>query len=465
MKYGCFIGLLYIFLTSLASHGEISITNISGYSEMDRRSQTLKVFGGIAGSDSSCSGTGTCNNCESRAKACNTVRIYDNTELSLDVTSNSTTGTILVRYEDNSDTLVATSNTIPTGTTASLTVRWKKICDSVTRSSAGCDSSGNVTLTIGTDGNNDGDLKDDEDDTTAIQFFVTKPEDPVTIDTVGDCNDDRTTNGICHFETFPGDEKVFVDNLKFGEPNFNNSGQVEFNRLRVYISTVDFASALPGLTDISPRDLDFRSANENSSEFDISDRTVGGLKNDVTYFFRLAVVDQANNIAYFTNEGHIIGTTVNGSYVCDADSGNFDADACPYAAIPREVLGLLPKDLNCFIATAAYESQLAPKVKTFRQFRNRFLLPYAAGRKFVRAYYKYSPPMAQWIASNKVFQPISRFLLWPAWLFAAISLKLGLGVTTLISLFMVFGFLTLMFMWVLPSPKPRFFKKESRYGK
>jgi hypothetical protein len=67
----------------------------------------------------------------------------------------------------------------------------------------------------------------------------------------------------------------------------------------------------------------------------------------------------------------------------------------------------------CFIATAAYGSYLAPDVKILRDFRDKVLLPYKWGQKFVAAYYHYSPPIADRIASSESLRLVTRIGLSP----------------------------------------------------
>lgn len=56
---------------------------------------------------------------------------------------------------------------------------------------------------------------------------------------------------------------------------------------------------------------------------------------------------------------------------------------------------------GCVVATAAHGNYHAPEVRILRQFRDRYLLPRAAGRDMVRAYYHHGGPVAVWIAERE----------------------------------------------------------------
>ncbi|MBI5286287.1 MAG: PKD domain-containing protein [Deltaproteobacteria bacterium] len=96
---------------------------------------------------------------------------------------------------------------------------------------------------------------------------------------------------------------------------------------------------------------------------------------------------------------------------------------------------------GCFIATAAYGSYLDPHVMVLREFRDEWLLgsfelrvagleleiPNLPGHAFVAAYYKISPPIADFIAKYEGLRMATRSLLTP--IVFGIEYPLGLSMT------------------------------------
>ena len=69
---------------------------------------------------------------------------------------------------------------------------------------------------------------------------------------------------------------------------------------------------------------------------------------------------------------------------------------------------------RCFIATAAFGSPESTSVRILRDFRDKYLLPYRTGQRFVDLYYTVSPPMAEFIEDHPPASFIVRIALLPA---------------------------------------------------
>jgi hypothetical protein len=65
----------------------------------------------------------------------------------------------------------------------------------------------------------------------------------------------------------------------------------------------------------------------------------------------------------------------------------------------------------CFIATAAYGTETASQLDILRDFRDQVLLENALGSRFVAAYYRVSPPVADFIAKSNFLRAVVREVL------------------------------------------------------
>ena len=68
---------------------------------------------------------------------------------------------------------------------------------------------------------------------------------------------------------------------------------------------------------------------------------------------------------------------------------------------------------GCFIATAAYGSYCDPHVQILRDFRDGVLIHYAPGKMFINTYYRYSPPIADFIREHEGLKYAVRGLITP----------------------------------------------------
>ena len=261
---------------------------------------------------------------------------------------------------------------------------------------------------------------------------------------VDDCNAPATNNyGVCAWEMNPGDEKAL---LREPVPHQGRTGPVmQFDRVRVFYVQAPDVNNPPfnTITAATKSFVDLRIESSDTGALTVVPGRVEGLQNDVTYAFKIAMVDLAGNVGFYTANGN--GTNTGDRY-CEtpirATPPNGGLPNC-HLATPGEVVGVLSKQVTCFIATAAYGSQMAPQVETFRQFRNEFLLKHDLGIRFVRFYYKHSPKYAAMIAESAVLRAAARATLWPVLGFAWLSLQIGtsaaaaLIVMVLMSLYLV----------------------------
>ncbi len=92
-------------------------------------------------------------------------------------------------------------------------------------------------------------------------------------------------------------------------------------------------------------------------------------------------------------------------------------------------------DSPCFIATAAYGSPLGDYIDFLRAFRDEYLMAHSIGKRWVALYYRYSPPMAGFIADHPKMRKGVRLILFPFVAFSA-----GMVQTTTIQKGVIFCF-------------------------
>jgi len=88
--------------------------------------------------------------------------------------------------------------------------------------------------------------------------------------------------------------------------------------------------------------------------------------------------------------------------------------------------------MGCFIATAAFGSKFEKHVQLLRRFRDLYLMPNSIGRAFVRAYYRYSPPMADFISRHDILRTMVRWSLAPLIAVSWMLLHFGIALTLLL---------------------------------
>jgi len=80
---------------------------------------------------------------------------------------------------------------------------------------------------------------------------------------------------------------------------------------------------------------------------------------------------------------------------------------------------------TCLVATAAFASPHADEVWVLRAFRDRVLLPSAAGRRLVRHYYRISPTLAVRISRTPLRRALVRQALRPVVRVCRLLMRMG----------------------------------------
>ena len=101
-----------------------------------------------------------------------------------------------------------------------------------------------------------------------------------------------------------------------------------------------------------------------------------------------------------------------GNYTCYVSNGAGDTTSNA-ATLTVNAPTVEPDIDECFIATAAFGSKLAPSVALLRKFRDQYMLTSDLGTNLVNLYYQYSPPLANYIAGREDLKCLVRIGLAP----------------------------------------------------
>lgn len=106
-------------------------------------------------------------------------------------------------------------------------------------------------------------------------------------------------------------------------------------------------------------------------------------------------------------ETFLLTATIESDTTADADFANNQSTVSVNLIAQPDIEGGAGPG-GCFIATAAYGSDMVKEVRALREFRDQHLLKYVAGQKFVALYYRYSPPLANYISRHESFRAVMR---------------------------------------------------------
>lgn len=394
------------------------------------------VYGGMAGAEINCvTGTGpsagvVCNNCTADLSPCNEKRIYGDLELQVEFRTDRAdliaAGAKIIYTVSAPGSTSATPLipevvpvTLAANTPLVVKIKWSSLCAAIGAGNCNTDKAA-TTINIGIDSKSDNSLDDSISFQVAVVGNSYQANSAYTYHS--NCKDAAPggiDEGFCYFWLYKGDKKAHIKDSKQSDTYNIAPGSSKYRNVRFYYnqgsSTTCDVNAFKSVTPIS-KYVDI-ATNNNGGQYYLKQSYIPNLDNYTLYYFRMANVDVAGNVFYFSS--------ATGDSSTASMPGGVVLNCVDHSVVPEEVVGLLDGQ-SCFIATAAFGSPLAKELDVLREFRNHYLLPYSWGKSFVKWYYGWSPDAADWLRSQKFFRNLVKWALWPVVGLARFTLWSGL---------------------------------------
>jgi hypothetical protein len=431
------IVLFLLFLASplsvFATISEFQVTGGASYVDVTTASTTPTVYAGVSGASNvgdcaTSSASDTCNNCTASILPCNEKRILPALKLRVEFKTDNANVVIsgakikftfvdngaYVPVNDEASTILAVN------TTLYASIPWSSLCEKMgSNSSCSVDLSGSKAVKVGIDSNADDEL----DEVVSFQVHIVGNTMVASTFTYhSNCGTGQATGsneGFCYFKLHKGDGKAYIEDETAPESyNLTPVTGANYKYVRFYYDEGDINCAAANFAAITPLSPSFDlTTSADGTTYYLDERKLTGLDNGIRYYFRMANVDVAGNIYYFSSATGDTGFT-----------GTPFLNCTDHSVVPEEVIGLLDgkSDFSCFIATAAYGTSMARELEILREFRDRFLKTNAVGRAFVNWYYVWSPKVANWLRKKTVLRAVVRGALWPVVMLAKFSLWSGI---------------------------------------
>ena len=251
------------------------------------------------------------------------------------------------------------------------------------------------------------------------------PDDAITLECSTGENigvKEESGSSITHIETIDpddiGDDTGKPDNIIYGLLNVE---------IKVTKPQVSFTIYLP---DRAPNDYVWYKYNSTTGWIDFSRDVIPG--DDGAEFND----DRTEVTLYITDNGPYDDDLTEGIIKDPSGLGTAPSAAAPPSDDTGDTGGGGGGG-GCFIATAAFGSPMEAHVKVLREFRDRLLLTNSAGKSFVRLYYTYSPPAADFITNHDNLRAVVRWTLLPLVGVSYVALCLGLAAAMALTVFLL----------------------------